>query len=69
MQISNHPKPRRQAQKACGTCRSFNSTNDVGGECRRYPPQALNSPDGEKMADRFPGVRKADIWCGEWKAS
>jgi hypothetical protein len=66
------PEPRKAAPgKSCGTCRFLNSYPDIdskpsdGGECRRYPPTYALKIDGSR-ADSFPGVRKADIWCGEW---
>lgn len=62
-----NPKPRRNEPeaKACGNCAYLKSTSDDGGECRRNPPQLVMSATGLTAA--FPGVRKADIWCGEWK--
>lgn len=53
-------------QKTCGTCQHFQAMNDDGGECRNQPPVAFMKLDGQ-LVSAFPGVRKADIWCGEWK--
>ena len=64
-----NPKPRqKQPAKSCGTCRYLNPTTNDAGECRRWPPRAITKFEGadEFIRDRFPGVRKADIWCGEW---
>ncbi len=67
-------RPKRAEAPSCGTCRYFNEGN--GGECRRYPPYAITrlaDHPGPKMewpdrlADRFPGVRPDDIWCGEYE--
>jgi hypothetical protein len=74
------PKSRQKppaVKPACGTCLHLHATSDDGGECRRYPPQAITHFDFDdreqrqvhRVADRFPGVRKADIWCGEWRKS
>jgi hypothetical protein len=65
------PKAPTAPGKSCGTCRFLQSYPDHdgkpsdGGECRRDPPTYTLKIDGSR-ADSFPGVRKADIWCGEW---
>lgn len=37
------------------------------GDCRRYPPSAIDSADEEDGVEYFqPDTFKTD-WCGEWK--
>lgn len=74
-------RPEPPAARTCATCRYYRETDPEGGQCRRFPPVPMNRPTktmpSQDVANHrliesatvsaFPGVRKADIWCGEWK--
>jgi len=51
----------------CGDCKFFASARpqgrDIGGECRRYPPQPIVL--GDKIKNRWPLVFDHQ-GCGEW---
>jgi hypothetical protein len=49
------------AESKCKKCEHYDKTDDLRGNCRRYPP-ILHKNDTEK----FPVVSKDDV-CGEFK--
>lgn len=50
---------------SCTTCVFFNPINKEAGNCFRYPPTLIVTPDGVGTA--FPMLHP-DAMCGEWKA-
>jgi hypothetical protein len=61
--IWRHYRPLPPIVRLCGTC-----TFNVGGGCRRYPPQRVYAPDPTQDVTVFPVVANANSWwCGEWK--
>lgn len=59
------------ADGACWRCKFFNHlapeevVSEETGECRRYPPQAMDDGEGNLYA-QFPPTGWTE-WCGEYK--
>lgn len=50
---------------SCSTCAHFRQGDTDGGECRRYPPSAIED-EGESITYAFVSTR-SDWLCGEFK--
>jgi hypothetical protein len=47
----------------CETCKYYSNVQD----CRRFPPQLIQSATWRGENSTFPHVEHND-WCGEWQA-